>query len=91
LEDHAPVRLYEKAWIKIYLQFCRKKAVDVAHAETAESLASPAGFPRQSFSRAELHVHNIRHIQHHAAQLSMRLRIDSQQDVPWFRSGWKDA
>jgi hypothetical protein len=91
LEDHAPVQLYEKTWIKIYLQFCRAKAIEVARTETTDSLAAPAGFPRKSFSRAELHVYNIRHIQHHAAQLSMRLRIDSQQDVPWFRSGWKDA
>ncbi len=88
LEPHAPVHLYEKAWIKVYAEFCRQKAVDVSQSETAESLAAPAGFPRKPFTRAELHVYNIRHIQHHAAQLSMRLRLDSQIDVPWFRSGW---
>lgn len=88
MEPHAPVHLYEKAWIKTYLEFCRNKAVEVSESETAESLAAPAAFPRKPFTRAELHVYNIRHIQHHAAQLSMRLRIDSQIDVPWFRSGW---
>ncbi len=88
LEPRAQIHFYEKAWIKVYLQFCREKAVQVAHSETAESLAAPSGFPRKPFTRAELHVHNIRHIQHHAAQLSMRLRMDSQIDVPWFYSGW---
>jgi hypothetical protein len=88
LEPHAPVNLYEKAWIQVYVEFCRQKAVSVARSETAESLAAPAGFPRKPFTRAELHMYNIRHIQHHSAQLSMRLRLDSQIDVPWFRSGW---
>jgi hypothetical protein len=91
LEPRAPVLFYEKPWIKLYTQFCREKAVKVSMSETAESLAAPAGFPRKPFTRAELHVYAIRHIQHHAAQLSMRLRMDSQIDIPWFRSGWTEA
>jgi hypothetical protein len=91
LEDRAPVLLYEKTWTKVYLEHCRNKARVVVGSETAESLSARAGFARRNFSRAELHVCNIRHIQHHAAQLSLRLRIDSQQEVPWFGSGWSDA
>jgi hypothetical protein len=91
LEPREQVHLYEKAWIKVYVQFCRNKAIEVSKSETAASLAAPAQFPRRPFTRAELHVHNIRHIHHHAAQLSMRLRIDSQIDVPWFHSGWTET
>ena len=91
LEPRAPVHLYEKAWVKTYLQYCRQRCHQVVGSETAEMLAAKTKFPRKSFSRAEGHVYNIRHLQHHAAQLSMRLRIDSQIDVPWFRSGWKEA
>lgn len=91
LQPAAPINLYEKPWIKVYLQYCREKAVEVARSETAESLAAPSGFPRKPFTRAEGHVYNIRHIQHHAAQLSMRLRMDSQIDIPWFRSGWTET
>jgi MFS superfamily sulfate permease-like transporter len=29
-----------------------------------------------------------RHIQHHAAQLILRLRRDFEVDIPWFKSGW---
>jgi hypothetical protein len=91
LEDRRAVLLYDRAWIKSYLEHCRKKALEVVLAETVESLNARAGFARRMICRAELHVCNIRHIQHHAAQLSMRLRINSQQDVPWFGSGWRDV
>jgi hypothetical protein len=87
LEDHAPVLLYERAWTRIYLDHCRKKAREVVMSETRESLNARTGFARKPFSRAELHVSNIRHVQHHSAQLSMRLRLDFQIDIPWFGSG----
>jgi hypothetical protein len=90
-EEFEPRRqqlLYERPWIRTYLDYCRRKASDVVAAETAESLTSGHGFPRRPPSRAELHVYNIRHIQHHAAQLSLRLRLDAGVDVPWVGSGW---
>lgn len=90
LQDREPTSLYEREAIKAYLQHCRGKAIDVTAAATAESLAAPCGFPRKSFSRAELEVYNIRHIQHHAAQLTLRLRLDTNVDVPWVRSGWPE-
>lgn len=90
-EDHAPVLLYDKNSIQAYLRHCRMKAREVILSETAGSLEAPAGFARRTFSRAELHVYNIRHIQHHAAQLSLRLRLDSHQDIPWIGSGWSDV
>ena len=91
LEPRAPVHVYERAWIEIYLQYCRNRCHEVVIAETAESLKAKTKFPRKDFSRAELYVYNIRHLQHHAAQLSMRLRLDFQADVPWFKSGWQEG
>jgi hypothetical protein len=90
-EDRAPVLLYDRPMIKSYLGHCRQKAVEVVALETAESLTGPSGFERRTFSRAELHVYNIRHIQHHAAQLSLRLRLDFGESIPWFGSGWRDS
>jgi hypothetical protein len=81
--------LYDRPAIREYLDYCRQKAADVVAAETAESLTSGHGFPRRPPTRAELHVYNIRHIQHHAAQLSLRLRLDSGMDVPWVGWGWR--
>jgi hypothetical protein len=89
-EDHAPTLLYDKPSIQTYLEHCRQKASETIALETAESLTAPACFARRCFSRAELHVYNIRHVQHHAAQLSLRLRLDSQQDIPWIGSGWRE-
>jgi hypothetical protein len=90
LEDRRQVNLYERDDIRLYLEHCRTKAVAVVNSETAESFESPCGFPPKRFSRAELHVYNIRHIQHHAAQLSLRLRLDRGIDIPWVRSGWRE-
>src|SRR5579863_4880905 len=84
LEDRVPVLLYERGWCKTYVDYCRLRVKEVVGSETAESLMAQSQFPPKTFSRAELHVYNIRHVQHHAAQLSMRLRIDFKADVPWF-------
>jgi hypothetical protein len=80
--------LYERSDVQLYLDHCRHKATEVIAAETEQVLTAPCNFPRKTFSRAELHVYNIRHIQHHAAQLSLRLRLDFAEDIPWVRSGW---
>ena len=61
---------------------------EVLAAETAERLEGPSGFERRDFSRAELHAMNIRHVQHHAAALGLRLKLDLSVDLPWFGSGW---
>lgn len=89
-EDREPVRRYDKPSIRNYLQHCRDKATATIAAETAESLAARANLPRRDFSRAELHVYNTRHIQHHAAQLSLRLRIDHKIEFPWVGIGWQE-
>jgi hypothetical protein len=77
-----------------YLTACRTKLVQSLAAETSESLQAPAAFPRRTFSRGELHIYNIRHIQHHTGQLSAFLRrtLPAFQDpaaLPWVGKGWK--
>lgn len=83
-----PDTLYEKRDLLDYAKFCRDKAVEVVAGETEESLRGPSGFERRRCTRAELHLYNMRHIQHHAAQLILRLRQDSDVDIPWFAHGW---
>ena len=82
--------IYEREPLRNYLSFCRKKAITGISTETDESLGAPCGFPRRDFSRAELHVYSMRHIQHHAAQLSLRLRLSADVSIPWVGSGWLD-
>ena len=91
LEDCAQVMLYEKQFVLDYLQYVRRKAQETIAHESEEAFAGPSGFRRRKCSRAELHVYNIRHIQHHAAQLILRLRLDANVDVPWVGHGWIDG
>jgi hypothetical protein len=91
LEDRPQKLLYDRPAIKTYLEYCRMKAGDVVSRETADSLAASCGFPRRNMSRAELYVYNIRHIQHHAAQLSLRLRLVFGENISWVESGWRST
>ncbi len=72
-----------------YLHFCRSRVPDVMAAETAQSLARPAHTPWLDIPRAELHIYNIRHLQHHSAQISLRLRLDWQTNIRWVKTGWQ--
>jgi hypothetical protein len=87
-EDPAP-RSYDRKQLFAYLEFCRRKVTEVMATETADTLSAPEFGGK--FSRAELHVYNIRHIHHHAAQLGLRLRLDTGAGVEWVGSGWREA
>ena len=81
---------YEKTDVVSYLNFCFEKAEQVILSETEESLAAKSGFNWLECSRAEVHVYSTRHIQHHAAQISLRLRINNKIDIPWVKGYWQD-
>ena len=78
-----------------YVAICRQKAIDTLAAETPETLAGPSGVSYRKFSRGELHIYSIRHIQHHTGQLSAFLRRvdarfrDDRRSLPWIGSGWR--
>jgi hypothetical protein len=77
-----------------YAQICRQKMRDTIAAETPDSLAGSSGFDGYKISRGELHLVNIRHIQHHTGQLSAYLRrVDERskdrEALRWIGSGWR--
>jgi hypothetical protein len=83
----------EKDQTIAYVAICRQKVTDVLPSETPESLQGPSGFSWRRFSRGELHVYNIRHVQHHAGQMSAYLRrvdegLRDPKSLPWVGSGW---
>ena len=90
LKDQEPQSVYSREQIELYGDFCRNKAAVTIGEESEEILCARTGFPRRDFSRSELHLYNIRHIQHHAAQLILILRRDAKVDIPWIGSGWCD-
>ncbi|MCI0682160.1 MAG: DinB family protein [Gemmataceae bacterium] len=91
LDDREPTQFYDRPTILLYLDHCRSKASTAIAAETVETLTARAGFERRNVSRAELYVYNLRHLYHHTAQLSLRLRIDHQVDIPWIGTGWREV
>ncbi len=86
LEDREPKLLYDREMLKAYSQFVDQKVADVLNAETETTLGESVGFEWLDITRAEMHPYNIRHIQHHAAQLILKLRQETDVDPKWFRS-----
>lgn len=87
MEPRAPVRTYDKPSLQRYLECCREKVGRTLANETAGSMAGPSGFAWLRFSRMETHLYNLRHLQHHAAQLILRLRLDYDTDFRWVSVG----
>lgn len=80
-----------------YVEICRAKLLEALASETAASLAGPSGFSTWfsalQLSRGELHLYNIRHVQHHTGQMSAYLRrVDARlrdtTALRWVRTGW---
>ena len=76
-----------------YAGICRAKMLETIAAETATSFEGPSGFPWLPISRAELHIYNIRHIQHHTGQMSAFLRrvdpaLTNDAGLDWVSTGW---
>lgn len=83
LEDRVPTHFYSRDECRSYLEFCVQKARTEMDGETAETLRADTGFGWRNMTRAELHVHNIRHIQHHAAQLGLRHQLAGGPPLRW--------
>lgn len=86
LNDGKNDQTYHRIFIGSYLDFVSEKIDRILGHETSESLAEPVGFPWLEIVRAELYTYNIRHLHHHAAQISARLRNDFAIDVPWVKN-----
>jgi hypothetical protein len=90
LQWKIPVNLYERRKCEEYLKFCIGKCEATLQADDPKTLQGPSGFSRKPFSRAELYINLIRHVQHHAAQLGLRLQKITGNELPWINSGWKE-
>jgi hypothetical protein len=78
-----PDRPYTKAELLGYLDHCRKKCHAAIEAMTEEEAHQHCGFKRLDFTGAELLLDNMRHVQHHAAQLNLLLRQSIDSAPPW--------
>ena len=74
-----PDRVYTKEELYKYLEHGRNKCRKTIEALTDEKSKQRCGFEWLDISVGELLLYNMRHVQHHAAQLNLilRQRIDS--------------
>lgn len=79
---------YTKAILLDYVDMCRSKVSDMVASESAESFAGPSGFWWYKVPRAEMYLCNLRHVQHHAGQMSLCLRTAGEPGVDWVATGW---
>jgi len=76
-----------------YLAICLEKLHTTMSSESEESLRGPSGFSWCKFGRAELQIYNLRHVQHHAGQLSSHLRrlvpeCRDRSELRWISTGY---
>ncbi|SMC71014.1 DinB family protein [Moheibacter sediminis] len=69
-----PDRTYTKTEVLSYLEHCRKKANLIISELTSEKLNQRWINEYKNYSQFEILIYNIRHIQHHSAQLNLLLR-----------------
>ena len=86
-DDMVPERTYGKDELLGYVEHCRKKLDAVMAGMTEAWVASPGPFDYRAMGNGELLLYNMRHVQHHAAQLNMRLRQATDSAPDWVSKG----
>jgi hypothetical protein len=78
-----PERPYTRAELLTYLEHGRGKCRAAIGNLTAEDARRRCRFERPEVSAAELFLYNMRHVQHHAAQLNLILRQTGNPAPRW--------
>ena len=86
-EDRMPDRTYTQAELLAYSAYCRNKCRETLAGLTPET--AEWVWQNESRTRAypflELQLYNMRHVQHHAAQLNLLLRQGIDDAPKWVR------
>jgi len=87
LDEEYPSRRFTKDELLAYAALLAPMIRSTIEGETPERLAGESGFSRLPFSRAELHIYALRHVQHHAGQMGAKLRTLGIDQLNWVKSG----
>ena len=92
IDDLIPDKFYEKREIVAYLKQSREKGKQIVYAlnnETLNDKFKEGDNPNDmNYPMLEILLYNMRHTQHHTAQLNMLLRQDFNKHIEWsFRAG----
>ncbi len=80
----APLEPYDKESLLEYLAFCRRK---VAERVPQLKLQAPSGFGWLPFTKLELQLYNLRHLQQHTGELMERIGSRAGVDIDWVAKG----
>jgi hypothetical protein len=78
-----PERVYAKEELQTYLRHCRQKCRATIESLTNEKANELSGIGWLELSFGELLFYNMRHVQHHAAQLNLILRQKTDSAPRW--------
>jgi hypothetical protein len=78
-----PGRVYTKEELRNYLEYGRRKCRAALESLTDEKAGQRFRLNWMDFSLAELHLYNLRHVQHGAAQLNLILRQRTDSAPGW--------
>ena len=84
-DDVLPERVYTRDELHAYLVHGREKCRTAIDTMTDERANRRCGFEWVDASNAELLLYNMRHVQHHAAQLNLVLREATGVSPGWIR------
>lgn len=86
-----PPRVYTKDELRAYLRIGRAKARAAVEAMTEEKARRPSAIPWLELSEGEVILDNLRHVQHHAAQLNLILRQVTDSAPRWVATSRADG
>jgi hypothetical protein len=78
-----PPRVYTKEELLIYIDHCKLKSQQLCSSLSSEKLLQRWVNEYKDFSLIEILIYNIRHVQHHTAQLNLLLRQSFNQAPVW--------
>ena len=85
-----PDKTYSQKKLLTYLQYGRTKCYNLISALTDEMAASRWVNEYKNYSVFEILLYNMRHVQHHAAQLNLLLRQEINDAPKWVsQTAWK--
>ena len=78
-----PDRIYSKKELLDYLEFTRKKCFELINDLIEENAAKRFANEYRNYSRFEIILYNMRHVQHHAGQFNLLLRQNIDDAPKW--------
>jgi hypothetical protein len=86
-----PPRVYTRDELRAYLRVGRDRARAAVEALTDETARRPSAIPWLKLSEGEVLLDNLRHVQHHAAQLNLILRQVTDSAPRWVATSRTDG